>query len=79
MSPIATEDSDLPIEVRVLMAIARLEEKLDNGLLKIGDHEGRIRELEQKQASPLRVYAVPLSLFGTFGSLALAVTALMLR
>lgn len=78
MGPIA-DDENLPIETRMLLAIARIETKLDNGLEKLADHEGRIRQIEEKQASPLRAYAVPLSLFGTFGSLALALTALIVK
>lgn len=78
LSPIADDDS-LPIEVRVLVELASIKTMLQNGLTKVDDHEGRIRSIEQHQSSPLRAYLPTISTFAGFGSLAVAVTALLMK
>lgn len=66
----------MPVEVRLLVAMARIEVKLDNGLSRIDDHEARLRDarddveaIKRKLESPLRAYAVPAS---TFSALVMA-------
>lgn len=64
--PIA--DDSMPVDVQLLIAVARIETKLDNGLARIDDHERRLRDarddvesIKRQLASPLRVYAAPVS------------------
>lgn len=54
--------------VQLLVTVARIETKLDNGLSRIDDHENRLRaarddveDIKRRLASPLRVYAAPAS------------------
>lgn len=60
--------------------LARIETKIDMVLDVTGDHEQRIRALEsghedlaRVQASPLRVYALPLSMLATLVAIVVTV------
>lgn len=72
---IASEENQ-PVEVQILMTLVRLETKLDAGLKRIDDHEARIRGLEDKASSPLRHYAVPVSMLSTVLMLILSIYTL---
>ena len=56
---------------------AKLDAHLETGSKESADHEARLRSLEESRASPLRVYAVPLTAAGAFLSMIVATIALV--
>lgn len=57
--------------------LVRIETKLDQFTLDLSDHELRLRTQEQHSASPLRVYAVPITMLSSIGAFIVATLAIL--
>jgi hypothetical protein len=57
--------------------LVRIETKIDQMMVSIGDHETRIRNNELKINAPLRVYAVPLTMLGAAGATVAALVSVL--